>query len=146
MNKFYFLFIAMFVILLSSCYRSQFSATTRDYKNGKVRYANHYYAEKNKISKGEFHNHQLKEPASSKRIFIPTREDVQSPPEVEITKINPSPISGNDHLIASASNEPTLIAAGNNLLFDETHFTTFQNFDQSLDNQIRINPSVSRQK
>ena len=54
----------------------------------------------------------MKEPASSKRIFIPTREDVQSPPEVEITKINPSPISGNDHLIASASNEPTLIAAG----------------------------------
>ena len=107
----YILLIAMFVILLSSCYRSQFSTTTRDYKNGKVRYANHYHTEKSKISKGAFHKHQLKEPASPTSTFSSSKEDVRISSEPEITKINPASISSNENLIASTSIEPTLIAA-----------------------------------
>jgi hypothetical protein len=114
MKKLYLLMMAMFVILLSSCYRSQFSTTTRDYKNGKVKYTNHYHTEKSKLSKGNFHKHQLKDTGSPISTFSSSGEDVRSSPEPEITKINPAPLSDNKCLIASTSNEPTLIAVRKN--------------------------------
>ena len=76
--------------------------------------ANHYHREKNKLSKGNFHKHQLNETESQLSTFSSSREDVRNSTEAEITKIKPASISPNENLIASTSNEPTLIAVRKN--------------------------------
>jgi hypothetical protein len=79
MKNFSVLIVVLFV-LASSCQRSQFSTTARQYKNGKVSYVNTYHKERSRISKGKSHKNHL------------TRSDAQ-----------------NENLIASTSNEPDII-------------------------------------
>ena len=77
--------IFVLLVLASSCQRSQFSTTTRQYKNGKVSYVNTYHKERRKTSKGKSHKDHL------------TRADAQ-----------------NENLIASTSNEPDIIQVNKN--------------------------------
>ena len=118
MKNLYILWIAMFVVA-SSCQRSQFSATTRQCKNGKVTYVNNYHKERSKISKGKSPKSQIKEIDAQNSVPSSARTGVQNFTEPEITKINSVPESGNENLIASTSNQTTIIAMTENQLVPE---------------------------
>jgi hypothetical protein len=108
MKKFNIIIVALFFIT-SSCQRSQFSTTTRQYKNGKVTYVNNYPKERNKTSKRKFDKRKIKH--SSAQNIAPTSDkpEVKAIPESEIKKINPITTSEYENLIVSATNQPTII-------------------------------------
>jgi hypothetical protein len=99
------------LVLASSCQRSQFSTTTRQYKNGKVTYVNNYHKEQYKPSRGKSHKKHLKETEAQKSIPAPTGKGLQNLSDDELAKISPALISNNENLIASTSNEPAIILA-----------------------------------
>jgi hypothetical protein len=105
LKKFYILLVALFV-LVSSCQRSQFSTTTRQYKNGKVTYVNNYHKERNRTSKGKSHKNHLKETEKRNSISAIEKTEKHNLTEPKVTEINPVPIQD---LIASTSNEPLII-------------------------------------
>ena len=113
MKNLYILSVALFVVI-SSCQRSQFSTTTRHYKNGKVSYANTYQKERWKISKGKSHKNHLA--VNDVQNSIPSASTLgqQSIIRSEITEITPVPVQDNKNLIASTSNEPTWIRGNEN--------------------------------
>jgi hypothetical protein len=93
---------------------SQFSKTTRQYKNGKVTYVNTYPKERCKPSKGKSPKSQLKGIDAQNSIPPPTRTEVQNVTEPQITKITSATIQDFDNLIVSTSNETTFIAMTEN--------------------------------
>ena len=113
MKNLYILWIAMAVVA-SSCQRSQFSATTRQYKNGKVTYVNNHQKERSKTSKSKFHESHLKTTDAQNITTAVARKEMQNLPELEITKINAVPIQDYENLIASTSNVPTIITMNEN--------------------------------
>lgn len=109
MKKVYFFWAAIF-LMICACQRSQFSTTTRHSRNGKTTYVNHYPKEKTKLSKVTVQKNHLKETPSENNSPAPDRTGAQKMPELEITAIDPVPLSGNENLIASTSKEPAIIA------------------------------------
>jgi hypothetical protein len=98
----------------SSCQRSQFSSTTRQYKNGRAIYVNNYHKERSKTSKGKSPKSQLKVIDAQNSEAAPARTRVQNLAGLKITEINPVPIQDNENLIASTSNVPTILAMNEN--------------------------------
>jgi hypothetical protein len=117
MKKVYILLVTMFVVI-SSCQRSQFPTTTRQIKNGKVNYVNLYPVEKRQLSKVTIHKKHLKYTGSQKSISGDAGTGKQSIVKPEIKKINPVPLQEYENLIASTSNEPTIIAMRENHVID----------------------------
>ena len=101
MKKRYILLMVLFVVA-SSCQKSQFSTTTRQYRNGRVTYVNNYHKERSKTSKGTSDKSHLK------------NTDVQSFTEPEITKDNTFLMHNYENLIASTSNQTTIPAVNEN--------------------------------
>jgi len=108
MKKIYVILIAL-IVVVSSCQKSQFSTTTRQYKNGKVSYVNTYHKEHSKTSKGKSRKNNLTEADAQKSIPDPNRKGMQNFAEPETIKIIPALIPAYENLIASTSNEPTII-------------------------------------
>ncbi len=85
MKKYYLLFVTLFLIN-NACQKSQFPSTTRQTKNGKVNYTNHYRTERIKFAKVKSPKNQVTTPA----VQIPSSDAL--------------------NLIASASNELVLLS------------------------------------
>jgi hypothetical protein len=100
--------LALFLVN-GACQRSQFATTTRHSSNGKITYVNHYPSERTKSSKVKSSKSHLKESNGQNNSLAPDRTGVVNLSEPEITTINPAPISRNENLIASTSNEPAII-------------------------------------
>lgn len=113
MKKFYILLVTLFV-LVSSCQRSQFATTTRHTQNGRVSYVNNYNKERSKTSKTKSPESHVKGADNQNSSPAPAKTGMENLAEPEITKINPSPISDDDNVIASTSNETTVIAMTEN--------------------------------
>ena len=111
MKKFYTVFLIALLIIINACSRSQFSTTTRQIKNGKVTYTNHYQAERRIPSKGKPCKSHLVEKQAQNSTPASVSKDIRSSPETEISKINPVRFRDDENLIASTSNEPTIILA-----------------------------------
>jgi len=113
MKKLYIFLIVLFLVM-GACQRSQFSTTTRKYQNGKVTYINHYSTERTKSLKVTVHKSHLKETEAQNNSIASDRTGVQNLPEPEIATLDPAPISQNENLIASTSDEPSIIAVNDN--------------------------------
>ena len=112
MKSFSILMVAL-LVLASSCQRSQFSTTTRQYKNGKVTYVNTYHKERSKTTKGKSHKHHLEETEAQNNMSVTSGVEKQPITKPEITEINPVQIQDHENLIASTSNEKILIRMNN---------------------------------
>ena len=74
MKTFFGIFIFMF-LALTACQRSQFSTTTRHYKNGKATYANRFQTEKIRVSEVKYRHDNLLASASNAPIQIRENEN-----------------------------------------------------------------------
>jgi len=90
MKKYYILLLSVLIMFSASCFRSQFSTTTRQYKHGRTTFANHHRTERSRLSK------------------------IKSP-QKHLPPIDPqNPVSGAENLIASTSNEPVILDMNEN--------------------------------
>lgn len=116
MEKFYILLITLSMVF-SACNRSQFSTTSRHYKNGKIVYINQYHSERSKFSKVKSLKGYLKETDTQNNSPASAGKNLENLYETGITKIKPARIPDDKNLIASNSNEPTIIALNKNQKF-----------------------------
>jgi len=105
------LYILIFALLVfgSSCQRSQFSTTTRQYKNGKVTYVNNYHKKRWIMTKEKSKKSHLLKIDKQNSISALHNTRVKAIPESEIKIINPITTSEYENLIVSATNQPTII-------------------------------------
>lgn len=120
MKKFSILMVIL-LVLASSCQRSQFSTTTRQYKNGKVLYANHHPVERNKLSNGKSHKSNIKQTDAQNITSDVARTEMQNLPELGITKDNNILITNSIDLLASTSNEPIIYKTTINLINSDNY-------------------------
>lgn len=120
------------VIIATSCNRSQFSTATKHTKNGRVTYINNYHRELSKPSKKKSHQIHKKEDDLQKSISAIEKRKVQNPAEPESIKIIPALIPVNENLLASASNEQSII------LMNKKQFRSTDNQILSYHNLYRI--------
>jgi hypothetical protein len=118
MNKFYVLMVVLF-ILASSCQRSQFSTTTRQYKNGRVSYVNSYHKERSKTVKRKSHKKHSTKTVSQNGISSDSSKEKQSICQSEITVINPVQMQDYENLMVSTSNEPIIMMVSENRFFSK---------------------------
>jgi hypothetical protein len=116
MKKFYILLVALFIVA-SSCQRSQFSTTSRQTQNGKVTYINNYHEERSKKVKSKSHKNHIKEADSQHSLSTDARTEKQAIIKSEITEINVLKQNSYENLIASTSNEPTIVMLNKNRNF-----------------------------
>jgi|WetSurMetagenome_2_1015567.scaffolds.fasta_scaffold108614_1 hypothetical protein len=131
MKNFFNLMLVM-IILASSCQRSQFSTTTRQYKNGKVSYLNTHYREHRKTLKGKFHKNHLTVPDEQYSISTVSGTEQQSNGQSLNTEINPVHVLDYENLIASTSIDPEIIR------MDQDHSGSTENLILSCYNQPGI--------
>jgi hypothetical protein len=77
MKKVTILMIVLMVIS-GSCQKSQFSTTTRYYRNGKATYENRYYAEHNRMSRGKNRENRTSETEQQKSFTADDRTKLKS--------------------------------------------------------------------
>jgi hypothetical protein len=99
MKKFTIFLIAL-LIISGACQRSQFSTTTRHSRNGRVTYVNHYPAERTRSPKGTIHKNHSQGTEAQNNILTPGTTNV---------KDLPVPVSREENLVASTSNEPVIL-------------------------------------
>ena len=103
MKNIYILMVVL-LVLASSCQRSQFSTTTRQYKNGKVSYVNSYHKEHRKTSKGKSHkDHLTKADAQNENLIASTSNGPG------IIRVNQDQFRSTDNLILSYNNDPGIL-------------------------------------
>lgn len=102
--------LAMLFAALSSCQRSQFSTTTRQIRNGKAVYVNHYQPARAQPVKVGVPKNRLKETHPSISKSAKPGNERQPERNPEITGISPAPIQEYENLIASVSDEPIIAA------------------------------------
>jgi Domain of unknown function (DUF4190) len=99
-----FCLVALLILLLISCQRSQFATTTRTYKNGRAVYVKHYRLESRRVSQGISSRKQVKSDDLQSNHFSASRIE-QTP---EISRMEPVASQLSEQLIASTAIEPIL--------------------------------------
>jgi hypothetical protein len=120
MKKFSILIVGL-IVLSSSCQRSQFSTTTRHYKNGRVTYVNNYHKERSRKSKGTYHKNHFKEPDLQNIKSAVERTEMQNHPGPGITSGNNVLITNPSDLLASTSNNPIIYKTDINLINSDNY-------------------------
>jgi len=100
-----FCLIALIILLLISCQRSQFATTTRTYKNGRAVYVKHYRLESRKVSQGISNRKQVKSDDLQTNHFSDSRIEKTS----DISRMEPVASQLSEDLIASTAIEPVLV-------------------------------------
>jgi len=115
MKGIYLLLMVPFM-MSGACRRSEFSTTTRQIKNGKVKYVNHFMPELSKstvrkTSKSGFREHEVPNP-----LYAEVVPGVQEGITAELMKSNPAPNSDHENLIASNTAEPATFTLAEKLM------------------------------
>ena len=121
MKKINLLLIVLFAILLSSCYRSQFSTTTRNIKNGKVTYVNKYSKKRSITSIVKSPKSQPKKINVQNLASASDRTEVKYQTVPEITSDNNILITNSIDLLASTSNKPIINNTNKILINSDNH-------------------------
>jgi hypothetical protein len=102
-----FIYIVTFLLLVTSCQKSQFAMTKRNNNNGKVSYTNTFHLETRKSSKGKFYKNQMKRAVEQSTAVI----DIKTDTNPEIRRIATVTEVRYENLLASTSIEPILSVA-----------------------------------
>jgi Domain of unknown function (DUF4190) len=101
-------------MISGACRRSEFSTTTRQIKNGKVKYVNHYMPGLSKSTVKKTPKSGFREPEVQKALFAEAMPGEQEDNAAKLINSNPAPVSGHEHLIASNTTEPAAFTIAEN--------------------------------
>ena len=147
MKKLILSLIMLLLVLAWSCQRSQFSTTTRHVKNGRVTYSNHHGVDRIRSVNARLHKNQVKETNKEMIVSVPPAKELMDLPAPEIKRPDPVKSSETENLIASTSNEPSLILAKETMSKTESGLAKTHNDNQSNQsvfipkNSVKSNPA-----